>query len=82
MSDGILWEKISGKGRVVVEEVILILVLDKDRLHGEGDISARFRWRGRALYTLRESLIGKGAENIYKDKEYFKTFKKILYSSF
>lgn len=50
-----------------VEEVILILVLDKDRDHGEGDISASFKWRGGALYTLRENLIGKETENIYKD---------------
>lgn len=46
-----LWEKQIGERRAVPGEVVLILILGKDTLLGEGNIAAKVRWRGEDLYT-------------------------------
>ena len=41
----------SGNGRAVPGQVVLILILGKDTLLGEGNIAAKVRRRCEALYT-------------------------------
>lgn len=67
-------ENKSGNTRAMLGKVILILVLGSDRLHGEGDSSVTFRWKGGSWYIPagggvggKGATIGKETENIYKD---------------
>lgn len=63
-------------------KVILIVVLGGDRLHGEGDSSATFRWKGGAWYTPGGKPVEKAQKThttTIKVKEYSKTLQNTVF---